>query len=215
MPPEQGIREFIESFDFGIFTLFYFKKKIPYALKCQNHPWICFPVKNMEPDGDSCQPDAHGSSMIRFITGSSKWLFTLAVLGTALISVFLFILGFLIVLYAVAHAAVYSGIDIQSLKEVLATFIEIIDVFLVATVFYIIALGFYELFIAKAPLPGWLKICNLDDLKGKLLGLVVIALSVLILGEGLTWNGTSDILGFGIAIAVGIVAISFYMWVKH
>jgi uncharacterized membrane protein YqhA len=169
----------------------------------------------MEPDTDSCQPDAHGSSMMRFITNSSKWLFTLAVLGTALISVFLFILGFLIVIYAIAHAVVTASIDMNSLKEILATFIEIIDVFLVATVFYIIALGFYELFIAKAPLPGWLKICNLDDLKEKLLGLVIIALSVLILGEGLTWNGTSEILGFGLAIAAGISAISFYIWVKH
>jgi uncharacterized membrane protein YqhA len=169
----------------------------------------------MEPDTDSCQPDVHGSSMMRFITNSSKWLFTLAVLGTALISVFLFILGFLIVIYAIAHAVVTSSIDMNSLKEILATFIEIIDVFLVATVFYIIALGFYELFIAKAPLPGWLKICNLDDLKEKLLGLVIIALSVLILGEGLTWNGTSEILGFGLAIAAGISAISFYIWVKH
>jgi uncharacterized membrane protein YqhA len=169
----------------------------------------------MAPDPESCQPDPHGSAMIRFITNSSKWLFTLAVLGTALISVFLFILGFLIVVYAIGHSVMYSSVDLRSLKEVLATFIEIIDVFLVATVFYIIALGFYELFIAKAPLPGWLKICSLDDLKGKLLGLVIIALAVLVLGEGLTWNGSDSILGFGLAISSGIAAISLYIWVKH
>jgi uncharacterized membrane protein YqhA len=166
-------------------------------------------------DGESCQPDAHGSSMIRFITNSSKWLFTLAVIGTALISVFLFIMGFLIVLYAIANSLYSPSIDIHFLKELLATFIEIIDVFLVATVFYIIALGFYELFIAKAPLPGWLKICDLDDLKGKLLGLVIIALAVLILGAALTWDGTSSILAFGLAVSAGIAAISVYVWVKH
>jgi uncharacterized membrane protein YqhA len=177
--------------------------------------WTSYPGKNMAIENETCQADPHGSSMIKFITNSSKWLFTLAVIGTALIAIFLFILGFLIVLYAIAHTVIAPSIDIHSLKEILATFIEIIDVFLVATVFYIIALGFYELFIAKAPLPGWLKICSLDDLKSKLLGLVIIALSVLILGEGLTWNGSSDILGFGLAIAAGIAAISFYVWVKH
>jgi len=173
------------------------------------------PGKDMALDSDTCQPDTHGSAMIRLITSSSKWLFSLAVIGTALISIFLFIVGFIIVLYAIANSLLNPVIDIHFLKELLATFIEIIDVFLVATVFYIIALGFYELFIAKAPLPGWLKICDLDDLKGKLLGLVIIALAVLILGAALTWDGTASILAFGLAISAGIAAISFYVWVKH
>jgi uncharacterized membrane protein YqhA len=166
-------------------------------------------------DSEACQPDEPGSPMIRGIVSSSKWLFSLAVIGTALIAVFLFIVGFIIVIYTIINSLVNPALDIHFLKELLASFIEIIDVFLVATVFYIIALGFYELFIAKAPLPGWLKICDLDDLKGKLLGLVIIALSVLVLGEALTWDGTSAILAFGVATAAGIAAISFYVWVKH
>ena len=84
-----------------------------------------------------------------------------------------------------------------------------------ATVFYILALGLYESFIAKAPLPGWLRICNLDDLKSLLLGMIIMALAVLVLGATLTWNGTSAILEDGLAIAAGIAAISFYVWVKH
>jgi len=98
----------------------------------------------------------------------------------------------------------------------MAIAVEIVDLFLVATVFYIIALGLYELFIAKAPLPGWLKICNLDDLKEKLLGLIVIALGVLFLGESLVWpNGIGDLLVYGVANAVVIAAISLYVWIKH
>jgi len=169
----------------------------------------------MAVDSDTCSPDQEGGSMIRGIVSSSKWLFTLAVIGTALISIFLFVMGFLVVIYAIANTLVNPELSVHFLKDLLATFIEIIDVFLVATVFYIIALGFYELFISKAPLPGWLKICDLDDLKSKLLGLVIIALSVLVLGEALTWDGTSAILSFGLATAAGIAAISFYVWVKH
>ena len=166
-------------------------------------------------DSDTCEPDQAGGSMIKAIVSSSKWLFTLAVIGTALISVFLFAMGFIVVIYAIVNTVVNPDFSVHFLKDLLATFIEIIDVFLVATVFYIIALGFYELFISKAPLPGWLKICDLDDLKSKLLGLVIIALSVLVLGEALTWDGTSSIAAFGVATAAGIAAISFYVWVKH
>jgi uncharacterized membrane protein YqhA len=177
--------------------------------------WTFCPGWNMPLDSEACQPDLRGNAMIRAIVSLSKWLFSLAVIGTALISVFLFVIGFLIVIYAIANSLLNPVIEIRFLKELLATFIEIIDVFLVATVFYIIALGFYELFIAKAPLPGWLKICDLDDLKSKLLGLVIIALAVLVLGEALTWNGSDKILAFGLAISSGIAAISLYVWVKH
>jgi len=164
---------------------------------------------------DTCVPDQDGGSMIRVITSGSKWLFSIAVIGTALIALFLFIMGFLITIFAILHTVINPDFNVHFLKELLATFIEIIDIFLVATVFYIIALGLYELFIAKAPLPGWLRICNLDDLKSTLLGMIIIALAVLVLGAALTWDGTSAILEYGVAIAAGIAAISFYVWVKH
>ncbi|NYT17126.1 MAG: YqhA family protein, partial [Methanomicrobiales archaeon] len=110
-----------------------------------------------------CTPADSGSPVIRFISGSSKWLFLLAVLGTALIAIFLFVLGFIVTLFTMIGAVVSPQADLHTLKLLMSVFIEVIDVFLVATVFYIIALGLYELFIAKAPLPGWLKICDLDD----------------------------------------------------
>jgi len=120
------------------------------------------------------------------IASSSRWLFLLAVLGSAIISVALFVYGFILAIVTIIFSFNLQAITIHSMKLLMASSIEIIDLFLVATVFYIVALGLYELFIAKAPLPGWLKICDLDDLKTKLLGLVIIALSVLILGEALT-----------------------------
>jgi uncharacterized membrane protein YqhA len=104
----------------------------------------------------------------------------------------------------------------EVVKEFLVVSIEIIDIFLVATVFYLISLGLYELFIAKAPLPGWVEIRNLDDLKTKLLGLAVIALVVIFLGAALTMSLSSvNILEFGIAIAFMVAAVSAYLWVKH
>jgi uncharacterized membrane protein YqhA len=169
-------------------------------------------------DGDNagtCQPDDTGRFFMNTIALSSRWLFLLTVLGSALISVALFIYGFVLAIVIIVKSFSTIDFSLESMKTMMAASIEIIDLFLVATVFYIVALGFYELFIAKAPLPGWLKICSLDDLKTKLLGLVIIALSVLILGEALTWDGHADILAFGLATSAGIAAISLYIWVKH
>jgi len=167
-----------------------------------------------EPD-HSCRPDDTGRSFMNTIASSSRWLFLLTVIGSALISAALFVYGFGFTILLLFESFSSVEFSLESMKSLMAGSIQIIDLFLVATVFYIVALGFYELFIAKAPLPGWLKICDLDDLKVKLLGLVVIAFSVVLLGAALTWDGTSDILALGLATSAGIIAIGFYLWVKH
>lgn len=64
-------------------------------------------------------------------------------------------------------------------------------------------------------MPGWLKICDLDDLKEKLLGLVIIALAVLFLGDALTWDGTFHSLAHGAAIGAVIISLSVYTLVRH
>ena len=107
------------------------------------------------------------------------------------------------------------SLELDRVKDFLGISIQIIDMFLVATVFYLISLGLYELFIAKAPLPGWVEIRNLDDLKNKLLGLVIIALAVIFLGYALTLSSETGILELGAAIGIMIGAISVYTWVKH
>jgi uncharacterized membrane protein YqhA len=155
-------------------------------------------------------------SFMNMLALSSTWMFSLAVIGTGIIAVVLFIYGFLLSIAGVIHLVQIFTLNMDVVKEFLVVSIEIIDIFLVATVFYLISLGLYELFIAKAPLPGWVEIRNLDDLKTKLLGLAVIALVVIFLGAALTMSlSTVNILEFGIAIAFMIAAVSAYLWVKH
>ena len=154
-------------------------------------------------------------SFVRSMALSSTWLFSLAVIGTGIIAATLFIYGFLLSLAGVYRVITTFSLDIYTVKEYLGNSIQIIDIFLVATVFYLISLGLYELFIAKAPLPGWVEIRNLDDLKTKLLGLTVIALAVIFLGYALALTKGTSILELGAAIGIMIAAISAYLWVKH
>jgi uncharacterized membrane protein YqhA len=179
------------------------------------------------PPGTKNSPDASGESqqppkdnrsddsIVWLLANSSKWLFALTVIGSALIAVVLFVYGFLLSLIAAYAGITRFSLDMNVIKGQLAIAIQIIDIFLVATVFYLISLGFYELFIAKAPLPGWVQIRNLDDLKTKLLGLTVIALAVIFLGYALTLKEGTGIFEFGAAVALMIAAISAYLWVKH
>jgi uncharacterized membrane protein YqhA len=180
------------------------------------------PDSKNSPDNSSEQENkpnggnANSHSFMNMLAMSSTWLFSLAVIGTGIIAAILFIYGFLLSIAGVIHLVQIFTLNMEVVKEFLVVSIEIIDIFLVATVFYLISLGLYELFIAKAPLPGWVEIRNLDDLKTKLLGLAVIALVVIFLGAALTMSlATVNILEFGIAIALIIAAVSAYLWVKH
>ena len=89
------------------------------------------------------------------------------------------------------------------------------DLFLLGTVFYIIALGLYELFIdTNIRVPSWLEIKTLDDLKDKLIGVVIVVLAVLFLGQVVSWNGQKDLLGYGVAIALVIAALTYFLRLK-
>lgn len=168
--------------------------------------------------GNSKNPDREKRGIHSFVDSmalTSTWLFSLAVIGTGIISAMLFIYGFLLSLAGVFQLISTFTLDLDVVKEYLGSSIEIIDIFLVATVFYLISLGLYELFIAKAPLPGWVEIRHLDDLKTKLLGLTVIALAVVFLGYALTLKAGTSILELGAAVGIMIAAISAYLWVKH
>jgi uncharacterized membrane protein YqhA len=99
----------------------------------------------------------------------------------------------------------------KGIKEASIALIELVDVFLIATVLYIIAVGLYELFIGELVLPQWLVITNLDDLKVKLIGVVVTVLAVLFLGQVVSWDGTSALLPLGAAIALMIAALTWFL----
>ena len=99
----------------------------------------------------------------------------------------------------------------KGLKTAAVQFIELVDVFLLATVLYIIGVGLYELFIGELDMPDWLVITSLDDLKVKLISVVVTVLSVLFLGLVVSWDGEKNLLIPGAAIALVIGALTLFL----
>ncbi len=157
---------------------------------------------------------------MKHILESSRFIVLLGIVGTFLASLALFLFGFAGVFYSAYDAITMSSPFAQdNLKQLSINLIQTIDIFLLATVLYIIALGLYELFIDDAlELPSWLEVKTLDDLKSRLLGVVAVILPVTFLGILVDWKQGKDILWVGLAVSVvlvSIAAIQLTAIVKH
>ena len=153
--------------------------------------------------------------MFKTVLGLSRYLILIAVIGALIAATALLVYGLIEAVTVVLRAVEVGTVTRKGAKDMAIEFIEIIDLFLMGTVFYIIALGLYELFIGQdIELPKWLEIRTLDDLKNKLIAVVVVVLAVLFLGQAVTWDGQTDLMGLGIGIAAVIAALTWFLGVK-
>jgi uncharacterized membrane protein YqhA len=148
--------------------------------------------------------------MLRRILASSRYLIIIAVLATFLAAVALLVYGGLTVLHVIYEMFASGQFTTTEAKHFSVEFIEIIDLLLLGTVLYIVSLGLYELFIdERIVMPNWLVITNLDDLKGKLLGVITVLLAVTFLGDVVTWDGSQGILWLGLATGLVLLALGY------
>ncbi|WP_133489649.1 YqhA family protein [Aliiroseovarius marinus] len=146
------------------------------------------------------------------LLGASRFMVILAVIGALLAATTLIVYGLLETVQLILNTIQGGEVTRKIAKSLALEFIEIIDLFLLGTVFYIVAIGLYELFIStNVKLPSWLTINNLDDLKNKLIAVVVVVLGVLFLGQVVSWDGERDLLGYGAAVALVIGALSYFL----
>lgn len=144
--------------------------------------------------------------------GASRYLVILAVLGALLAAITLFVYGALETVQLVLTTISDGTVSRKGAKALVIEFIEIVDLFLLGTVLYIVSLGLYELFIdAEIRLPDWLTITTLDDLKNKLVKVVIVVLGVVFLGYVISWDGERDLLPIGAAIALVIAALTYFL----
>ncbi len=150
--------------------------------------------------------------MLSRFLASSRYLVMIAVVGSLLSATAILIYGGIEVILLIRDAFFSGKIDGKVAKSLLVSFIEIVDLFLLGTVIYIIAIGLYELFIDdQIQLPDWLEIHTLDDLKDKLIGVIVVVLAVLFLGQIVAWDGQRDLLSYGVSIALVIAALTYFL----
>lgn len=146
--------------------------------------------------------------MLKKILEKSRFVVVIAVLGSLMATLTLLFFG----IYEIVEVLLKIPAGAVDSKTVVLKFIEIVDGFLLATVFLIIAIGLYELFVdSSLDVPQWLEIKSLDDLKGKLVGVVVIVLAVIFLGNTARWTNGTEILYLGGGVAAVIAALTYFL----
>ena len=141
-----------------------------------------------------------------------RFLLIVAVIGCLIVAASVLLFGAVLVVKTTTEIFRAEEFSIEVGKSLALAAIETIDLFLIGTVAYITAAGLYTLFISpEAPKPLRLGIESLNDLKEKIIGVLVVALGVLFLGDAVEWHGGADLLYFGGAIAVVIVALGYYI----
>jgi len=153
---------------------------------------------------------AQPSPALRVIGWAARFIMIVPVVATFAAAVGLFIYGafetvhFVQALFDTGHPIIRD--------EALLLAIEIVDLFLLATVVQVVSLGLYQLYFNQdLQLPKWLKIENLDDLKSKLVGVTITVVAVYFLGQAVVWQGGADIAYLGIGISLVIAALTFFL----
>ena len=150
--------------------------------------------------------------MTRFLA-ACRHLLVIPVIGCVLLTAGTVIMGIIRIVTAGAMLVRAGDYSAKAAKIMALAVIEIIDLFLVATVAYITAAGLYKLFISntKIELPTRLKINNLKDLEDKIIGVVVAALAVAFLGQAAGSDEPAALLNYGGGIALVIAALAFFI----
>ncbi|ASY13132.1 UPF0114 domain-containing protein [Candidatus Nanopelagicus hibericus] len=100
-----------------------------------------------------------------------------------------------------------------TLKESIVDVLTAIDAILLGTVLLVIGYGIYELFIdAEIDVPTWLRVDDLDDLKSKLIGVVVAIISVVFVGVFVDSNRADDVISYGVGAGALVVGLAIFAY---
>ncbi|AGY57633.1 YqhA family protein [Gloeobacter kilaueensis] len=149
--------------------------------------------------------------MFQKLLPAGRFLILIAVAGTMAATIALLVYGIVQAAQLIVGAFGAGMVSAKGLKGLALGFIEVVDLFLLGTVFYIVALGLYELFIGEIAVPRWLVITSLDDLKSKLVSVVIVILAILFLGQVVSWDGERNLLPYGGSIALVIAALTYFL----
>ena len=106
----------------------------------------------------------------------------------------------------------FGGVNPTDIAVATVSAFKILDLFLLGTIFYIVALGLAALFLdSEAALPRWFKVRELQDLKTIVSQSVVLVMLVAFLGDVLEWESATDIAFVGGGVAAVIAAIAFML----
>ncbi len=146
----------------------------------------------------------------------SRFIILIPIIGLGLAALMLFIFGgFNLIKLVFETTLVYLGM-LREHDTGLPIYVEIVEyvhTFLIGTVLYLTAVGFYQLFIGEIEFPRWLRIHDTETLETNLIGVTVVVLAINFMG--LSFNKDGDyLLRYGAGIALPIAALGLFLGMR-
>jgi uncharacterized membrane protein YqhA len=110
-------------------------------------------------------------------------------------------------------AVIDTILNDYGLKQTIVSVLTAVDAILLGTVLLVIGYGLYELFIdADLDVPNWLRVDDLDDLKSKLIGVVVAIIAVVFVGVFVDSNRADDVISYGVGAGTLVVGLAIFAY---
>lgn len=99
------------------------------------------------------------------------------------------------------------------LKDTIVEILTAVDAILLGTVLLVIGYGLYELFVdTNIKVPEWLQVRDLDDLKSKLIGVVVAIIAVVFVGVLVDSKRAADVISYGVGAGALVLGLAVFAY---
>jgi uncharacterized membrane protein YqhA len=114
---------------------------------------------------------------------------------------------------AMVEAVIDSIIGKTYLKVTIVEVLTAVDAILLGTVLLVIGYGLYELFVdTDLEVPAWLQVHDLDDLKSKLIGVVVAIIAVIFVGVFVDVDRATDVVSYGLGAGALVAGLAIFAY---
>lgn len=115
--------------------------------------------------------------------------------------------GSISIMYVIFDAVVNEAY----LKDTIVDVLTAVDAILLGTVLLVIGYGLYELFVdPRLEVPDWLEVRDLDDLKSKLIGVVVAIIAVVFVGVFVDTARAADVVSYGLGAGALVAGLALF-----
>jgi uncharacterized membrane protein YqhA len=159
-------------------------------------------------------------SIFERILWNSRYIVLLGVIFGALSAIVLFIAGSLEILNVLLEYM--QAASHLTHEDILIAIIGAVDFYLIGLVLLIFSFGIYELFISELDIArmsrdfgGILEVSNLDDLKNKIIKVIIMVLIVSFFQRILSMEFSTSIDMLAMAVSIGVICVGVYFLGRH
>jgi uncharacterized membrane protein YqhA len=144
---------------------------------------------------------------MRKILGLTRYAVIVPAIASIIGALLLMAQGSISIMYVIFDAVVNEAY----LKDTIVDVLTAVDAILLGTVLLVIGYGLYELFVdTRLEVPTWLQVRDLDDLKSKLIGVVVAIIAVVFVGVFVDTARAADVVSYGLGAGALVAGLALF-----